>query len=72
MLKPIRILLVIHAYYDYDIYKFNVKTVFLNGNFHEDTYITQPEGFKSKTFAKKICKLHKPIYRLKYINLERD
>ena len=32
MLKSIRILLAIAAYYDYEIWKMDVKTSFLNGN----------------------------------------
>jgi hypothetical protein len=40
MLKPIRILFVILAYHDYDILKIDVKTAFLNGNLHEDVYMT--------------------------------
>ncbi|PKI31421.1 hypothetical protein CRG98_048188, partial [Punica granatum] len=33
------------AYYDYEIWQIDVKTVFLNGNLLEDMYMTQPEGF---------------------------
>ena len=45
MLKSIRILLTIAAYYDYEIWKMDVKIAFLNGNLLEDVYMTQPEGF---------------------------
>ena len=45
MLKSIRILIAIAAYHDFDIWKMNVKTAFLNGNLLEDVYMTQPEGF---------------------------
>jgi hypothetical protein len=44
ILKSIRILLAIAAYYDYEIWQMDVKTVFLNGNLLEDMYMTQPEG----------------------------
>ena len=47
MLKSIRILLAIVAHYDYEIWKMDVKTVFLNGNLYEQVYMTQPEGFIS-------------------------
>ena len=40
MLKSIRILLAIAAYYDYEIWKMDVKTTFLNGNLLEDMYMT--------------------------------
>ena len=44
MLKYIRILLAIAAYYDYEIWQMDVKITFLNGNLIEDVYMTQPEG----------------------------
>ena len=40
MLKSIRILLTIAAYYDCEIWQMNVKTTFLNGNLMEDVYMT--------------------------------
>ena len=40
MLKSIRILLAITAYYDYEIWKMDVKIAFLNGNLLEDVYMT--------------------------------
>lgn len=41
MLKSIRIMLAIVAYYDYEIWQMEVKTAFLNGNLEEDVYITR-------------------------------
>jgi hypothetical protein len=43
----------------------DVKTAFMNGNIHKDVYMTQPEGFESKKFTNKVCKLQKSIYGLK-------
>ena len=57
MLKSIRILLAIAAYYDYEIWQMDVKTAFLNGNLEEDVYMTQPEGFTSPENVEKVCKL---------------
>lgn len=65
MLKSIRILLAIAAFYDYEIWQMDVKTAFLNGNLSEDVYMTQPEGFVDPQNARKICKLQKSIYGLK-------
>ncbi|KAK8943207.1 hypothetical protein KSP39_PZI008734 [Platanthera zijinensis] len=65
MVKSIRILLAIAAYYDYEIWQMDVKTAFLNGNLLEEVYMTQPEGFVSPNEATKICKLNKSIYGLK-------
>ncbi|KAK8539354.1 hypothetical protein V6N13_104402 [Hibiscus sabdariffa] len=42
MFQSIRILLAIAAFHDYEIWKMDVKTVFLNGKLEEDVYMTQP------------------------------
>ena len=63
MLKSIRIILAIVAYYDYEIWQMDVKTAFLNGHLQEEVYMIQPEGFVSKD-PNKVCKLQKSIYGL--------
>ena len=65
MLKSVRIILTIAAYFDYEIWQMDVKTAFLNVNLTEDVYMMQPEGFVDPTNAEKICKLQKSIYGLK-------
>jgi Reverse transcriptase (RNA-dependent DNA polymerase) len=40
MFKSIRILLAIVAFYDYEIWKIDVKISFLNGDLEEDVYMT--------------------------------
>ena len=57
MLKSIRILLAIAAFYDYEIWQMDVKTTFLNGFLNEDVYMTQPEGFEDAESSKRVCKL---------------
>jgi len=57
LLKSIRILLAIAAYYDYEIWQMDVKTAFLNGKLEEEVYMTQPEGFLSKGNEHLVCKL---------------
>ena len=47
MLKSIRILLAIVTHYDYEIWKMEVKTTFLNGNLTKEVYMTQPKDFIS-------------------------
>ena len=64
MLKSIRILLTIVAYYDYEIWKMDVKTAFLNGKLLEDVHMT-PEGFVNPENVGKVCKLQRSIYGLK-------
>jgi hypothetical protein len=65
MLKSVRIMLAIAAYFDYEIWQMDVKTAFLNGKLTEDVYMIQPEGFVDPANANKVCKLQKSIYGLK-------
>ena len=65
MLKSIRILLSIVAHYDYEIWKIDAKTVFLNGNLEEEIYMMQLEGFIAKNQEHMVCKLKRSIYGLK-------
>ena len=65
MFKSIRILLAITVYYDYEIWKMDVKTTFLNGKLLEDVYMTQPKGFVNLENVGKVCKLQRSIYGLK-------
>ena len=45
MLKSVRIMLAIATFYDYEIWKMDIKTAFLNGFLKEELYMMQPEGF---------------------------
>ena len=65
MLKSVRILLAIAAYFDYEIWQMDVKTAFLNGNLTDHVYMIQPEGFVDPKDAGKVCKLQRSIYGLK-------
>jgi hypothetical protein len=65
MIKSIRILIAIAAYYDYEIWQMDVKTAFLNGHLSEDVYMVQPEGFVDPKHPNKVCKLKRSIYGLK-------
>ncbi|GJS19471.1 zinc finger, CCHC-type containing protein [Tanacetum coccineum] len=47
-ISAIRILIAIAAFYDYEIWKMDVKTAFLNGYLSEEVYIEQPEDFGVK------------------------
>ena len=55
MLKSIRIPLAIVVYYNYEIWKMDVKTTFLNGKLLEDVYVSQPEGFVNLESIGKVC-----------------
>ena len=65
MLKSIRILLVIDAYYDYEIWQMDVKTTFLNGNLLEDVYMTHLESFADPKYPNRVCMIQRSIYGLK-------
>ncbi|GJS55874.1 retrotransposon protein, putative, ty1-copia subclass [Tanacetum coccineum] len=64
-IKAIRILIAIAAYYDYEIWKMDVKTTFVNGRLNEDVYMVQPEGFVNPKHPGRVCKLQRSIYGLK-------
>jgi hypothetical protein len=61
MLKSIRILLSITAFYDYKIWQMDVKTAFMNGNLSEDVYMIQPEGFVDPKNAEKYARFKSPF-----------
>ena len=64
MLKSVRIMLAIAAFYDYEIWQMDVKTAFLNGFLKEELYMMQPEGFVNPKGVNKMCKLQRSIYGL--------
>ena len=64
MLKSVRIMLAIAAFYDYEIWQMDVKTAFLNGFPEEELYMMQPEGFVDPKGANKVCKLQRSLYGL--------
>ena len=66
MLKSIGIILAIATHYDYEIWKMDVKTAFLNGNLFEEVYMTQSKGFIVGN-GNKVCKLQMSIYELKQV-----
>ena len=64
MLKSVRIMLAIAAFYDYEIWQMDVKNALLNGFLEEELYMMQPEGFVDPKGANKVCKLQRSIYGL--------
>ena len=49
-------MLVIAAFYDYEIWQMDIKTAFLNGFLKEELYMMQPEGFVGPKNADKVSK----------------
>ena len=58
----IQILLATTAFYDYKVWKIDVKITFLNGFLENDVYMIQWEGFYDLENPKKVCKPQKSIY----------
>ncbi|GJU64837.1 retrovirus-related pol polyprotein from transposon TNT 1-94 [Tanacetum coccineum] len=61
----LRIVMALVAHYDLELHQMDVKTAFLNGDLHEDVYMTQPEGFIVEGKEHTVCKLKRSIYGLK-------
>ena len=55
MLKSVRIMLAIAAFYVYEIWQMDVKTAFLNGFLKEELYMMQPKGFVGPKGSNKVC-----------------
>ena len=68
MLKSIRILLSIAAHFNYEIWKMDVKTAFLNGNLVECIYMMQPDDFIENGQEHMLCKFKRSIYGLKQVS----
>ncbi|GJW84650.1 retrotransposon protein, putative, ty1-copia subclass [Tanacetum coccineum] len=64
-IRATRILIAIAVFYDYKIWKMDVKTAFLNGYLFEKVYMEQHEGFFNQKYPKRVCKLKHSIYGLK-------
>ncbi|KAL0319569.1 UNVERIFIED_CONTAM: Retrovirus-related Pol polyprotein from transposon TNT 1-94 [Sesamum radiatum] len=62
VVKSIRILLAIAAWYDYEIWQIDVKTAFLNGFGEEEIFMDHPEGFTTIGDEQKVFRLEKSIY----------
>ena len=63
--SSIHILLALVAQYDYELDQLDVKIAFLHSDLEEETYMTQPLGFKVVGMYKLACKLEKSLYGLK-------
>ena len=61
MLKSVRIMFEIAAFYDYEIWQMDVKTTFPNGFLKEELYMMQPEGFVDPKGANKCVSSSDPF-----------
>ena len=67
MLKSVRIMLAIAAFYE--IWQMDVKTAILNGFLKEELYMMQPEGFVDPKGANKVCKLQQSMDWCKHLGV---
>ena len=47
------------------MFQSDIKSAFLNGILHEETYVEQPKGFEDSYFPYHVYKLNKALYGLK-------
>ncbi|KAJ9544999.1 hypothetical protein OSB04_024706 [Centaurea solstitialis] len=64
-IEAIRIFLAYAAHKNIKVFQMDFKSAFLNGVFHEEVYIEQPEGFVDPDFPDHVCILDKALYGLK-------
>lgn len=65
MLKSVRIILAITAYFNHEIWQLDVKTKFLNGKLTKDVCKIQPSVLSIQRMLERVCKLQRPIHGLK-------
>ncbi|GJY95785.1 retrovirus-related pol polyprotein from transposon TNT 1-94 [Tanacetum coccineum] len=64
-IEAIRIFVANAAYKNMIIYQMDVERAFLNGEFKEEVYVSQPEGFVDQDNPSHVYKLKKALYGLK-------
>ena len=53
------------AHYGWNVHQLDIKTTFMNGDLHEEVYVSQPRGFVQEGKEKEVCRLKKALYGLK-------
>lgn len=61
----IRVILTLAITYGWDIQQVDINNAFLNGELHEEVYMTQAPGFKDPNRPNHVCKLQKALHGLK-------
>ena len=63
--ETVRLVLAQDAQLKWQVYQFDIKSAFLNGDLQEEVYVTQPESFIKEGNETKVSKLKKALYGLK-------
>jgi len=61
----IRCILEMTAANEWELHRMDVKTAFLNGDFDEEVYMAQPDGYVNQTYSDKVFRLLQALYGLK-------
>ena len=64
-MPTIKLVLALASKMNWLVHQMGVKSVFLNGDLHEEIYMAQPPKFVRKGSENLVCKLKKSIYHLK-------
>ena len=64
-LEAIRMFLALSSFQNFKVFQMDVKSAFLNGDFKEEVYIEQPDGFILGNDPNLLCRLKKAFYGLK-------
>ena len=64
-MTSIRTILSIETTEDFHLEQLDVKTTFIHGDWDEEIYMAQPQGFEVKGKENFVCKLKKSLYGLK-------
>lgn len=63
--STLRIMFSLVVSYGWDIRQIDINNAFLNGDFEETVYTSQPEGFEDRNRPPHVCRLIKALYGLK-------
>ena len=63
--STIRIIFILAVSKGWDIQQMDINNGFLNGDLHEEVFMSQPDGFEDQAKPTYVCKLHKALYGLK-------
>jgi hypothetical protein len=63
--NSLKIIMMLVAHYDLELYKMDVKTTFLNVDLLENVYMAQPKDFVVKGKKHMRCHMRKSFYGLK-------
>ncbi|GJW24172.1 retrovirus-related pol polyprotein from transposon TNT 1-94 [Tanacetum coccineum] len=68
----LRIMMALVAHFNLELHQMDVKTVFLNGDLHEDVYMAQSQGFKSKGQEHLHNFIKNPVDQCIYLKMSRS